>query len=73
MIKSRLLIAGEKFGKELDARFGMGSFTTPGQNNLTIGGSSDATSSVNRFSDDGQTVAKAASTGGLASNFPAHE
>lgn len=70
MIESRLVIADEKFGKELGARFGVESFTTPGNNILAVGGSLDTTSAVNRVSADGQTVVQAASTGGLASNFP---
>lgn len=70
MIESRLVIADEKFGKELGARFGVESFTTPGQNVLAIGGSLDSTSAVTRTSADGATVVQAASTGGLASNFP---
>jgi type IV pilus assembly protein PilQ len=70
MIESRLVIADEKFGKELGARFGVESFTTPGQNTLAIGGSLDSTSAVTRTSADGATVVQTASTGGLASNFP---
>lgn len=70
MIESRLVIADEKFGKELGARFGVESFTTPGQNTLAIGGSLDSTSAVQRISADGSTVVQTASTGGLASNFP---
>lgn len=70
MIESRLVIADEKFGKELGARFGVESFTTPGQNTLAIGGSLDSTSAVQRTSADGATVVQTASTGGLASNFP---
>jgi len=70
MIESRLVIADEKFGKELGARFGVESFTTPGQNVLAVGGSLDSTSAVTRTSADGATVVQTASTGGLASNFP---
>ncbi len=70
MIESRLVLADEKFGKSLGARFGVESFTTPGQNTLAVGGSLDSTSAVTRFSADGTTVTQAASTGGLASNLP---
>lgn len=70
MIESRLVLADEKFGKSLGARFGVESFTTPGQNTLAVGGNLDSTSAVTRFSPDGTTVTQAASTGGLASNLP---
>lgn len=70
MIESRLVLADERFGKSLGARFGVESFTTPGQNTLAVGGSLDSTSAVTRFSADGTTVTQAASTGGLASNLP---
>ncbi len=70
MIESRLVIADEKFGKELGARFGVESFTTPGRNTLAIGGNLTNTSAVPRTSADGATVTQTASTGGLASNFP---
>ncbi len=70
MIESRLVLADQKFGKSLGARFGIESFTTPGNNTLAIGGSLDTTSAVTRVSADGATVVQAASTGGLASNLP---
>jgi type IV pilus assembly protein PilQ len=70
MIESRLVLADQKFGKSLGARFGIESFTTPGNNVLAIGGSLDSTSAVSRVSADGATVVQAASTGGLASNLP---
>jgi len=38
MIESRLVLADDKFGKSLGARFGIQSVTTPGQNDLNIGG-----------------------------------
>ena len=69
MIESRLVIADEKFGKELGARVGVESFTTPGNNTLAVGGSLDSTSATPRFNADG-TVVQAAGAGGLASNFP---
>ncbi len=69
MIESRLVLADDKFGKSLGARFGVESFTTPGQNVLAIGGSLDSTSAVSRTSAAG-VVTQAAGTGGLASNLP---
>lgn len=69
MIESRLVIADEKFGKSLGARFGVESFTSPGNNTLAVGGSLDQTSAVSR-TDAGGTVTQAAGTGGLNSNFP---
>lgn len=38
MIESRLVLADEKFGRSLGARFGVQSATTPGKNVLSIGG-----------------------------------
>ncbi|MEO6117728.1 MAG: type IV pilus secretin PilQ [Methylotenera sp.] len=38
MIESRLVLADEKFGRSLGARFGVQSATTPGKNILSIGG-----------------------------------
>ena len=38
MIESRLVLADEKFGKSLGARFGVQSATTPGRNALSVGG-----------------------------------
>ncbi len=38
MIESRLVLADEKFGRSLGARFGVQSATTPGNNVLSIGG-----------------------------------
>jgi type IV pilus assembly protein PilQ len=38
MIESRLVLADEKFGKSLGARFGVQSATTPGKNALSVGG-----------------------------------
>ena len=70
MIESRLVLADDKFGKELGARFGVESFTTPGKNTLAIGGNLNSTSAVTRTSADGTTVTQAASTGGLNSNLP---
>ena len=65
MIESRLVLADEKFGKSLGARFGVQHQATPGRNAIAIGG------------DLGQTFAAASagtggsiSTGGLNSNLP---
>jgi type IV pilus assembly protein PilQ len=69
MIESRLVLADEKFGKSLGARFGIESFTSPGNNTLAIGGSLDQTSAVSRVDENGD-VTQQAGTGGLASNFP---
>ncbi len=38
MIESRLVLADDKFGKSLGARFGVQSATTPGENALSVGG-----------------------------------
>ena len=38
MIESRLVLADDKFGKSLGARFGVQSATTPGNNILSVGG-----------------------------------
>ena len=69
MIESRLVLADEKFGKNLGARFGVQSFTTPGKNVLAVGGSLDNTSAVSVTSATG-TVVTARGTGGLNSNLP---
>jgi len=69
MIETRLVLADEKFGKSLGARFGIESFTTPGNNVLAVGGSLDNTSAV-PITDAGGVVTTAAGTGGLNSSFP---
>lgn len=69
MIESRLVLADEKFGKNLGARFGVQSFTTPGKNVLAVGGNLDNTSAVTVTNSAG-TVVTAAGTGGLNSNLP---
>jgi len=67
MIESRLVLADDKFGKSLGARFGIQSGTTPGNNALSIGGSLNNTASAT-----GSTTAASAigNTGGLNSNLP---
>nr|WP_235272705.1 type IV pilus secretin PilQ [Methylotenera versatilis] len=65
MIESRLVLADEKFGKSLGARFGIQHQATPGQNSIAIGGSLDSTSATNSTG-----AAGAISTGGLNSNLP---
>jgi type IV pilus assembly protein PilQ len=66
MIESRLVLADDRFGKSLGARFGVQSQTTPGKNVLNIGGSLDQTSAVTTTGAGGIT----AGTGGLNSNLP---
>ena len=58
MIESRLVLADEKFGKELGARFGIAHTATSGKNNIAIGGSL------------GSTNATTGTAGGLNSNLP---
>ncbi len=70
MIESRLVLADQKFGKSLGARFGIESFTTPGDNVLAVGGSLAETSAVSQLSADGASVTQSAGTGGLNSNLP---
>ena len=64
MIESRLVLADEKFSKELGARFGVQSATTPGNNNLSIGGR------LNNAGSPTGSGGAAANTGGLNSNLP---
>jgi len=66
MIESRLVLADDKFGKSLGARFGVQSQTTPGNNTLMIGGNLNQTSAVTTTGTGGIT----AGTGGLNSNLP---
>ena len=47
MIESRLVLADEKFGKSLGARFGVQHQATPGRNALAIGGNLNQTSATN--------------------------
>ncbi|HSH53989.1 MAG TPA: type IV pilus secretin PilQ [Methylotenera sp.] len=64
MIESRLVLADERFGKSLGARFGVQHQATPGKNAVAIGGSLDTTSAATGG------VGGALSTGGLNSNLP---
>ena len=64
MIESRLVLADEKFSKQLGARFGVQSATTPGKNILSIGGTLNNAGSVTG------SGGAAANTGGLNSNLP---
>ncbi len=68
-IESRLVIADDKFAKELGARFGIQSATTPGRNALSVGGTLTGTAS----GATGTTTNASAlgNTGGLNSNLPA--
>lgn len=63
MIESRLVLADEKFGKSLGARFGIQSAGRPGSGNLNIGGT--------LTNDGGDVIAGAGGTpGALNSNLP---
>ncbi len=62
MIESRLVVADEKFGKSLGARFGIQSAGTPGQGNVNIGGT---------LTDPGDIASgTGGSTSGLNTNLP---
>ena len=67
MIESRLVLADEKFGKSLGARFGVQSATSPGQNNLSVGGTLNNTGAATGTTTQANA---AANTGGLNSNLP---
>lgn len=67
MIESRLVLADEKFGKSLGARFGVQSATTPGNNALSIGGTLNNTTAATGSTT---TTGALANTGGLNSNLP---
>ncbi len=64
MIESRLVLATEKFSKDLGARFGVQHQATSGKNSLAIGGSLDTTSAA------AGGFGGSLSTGGLNSNLP---
>ena len=68
MIESRLVIADDKFSKSLGARFGIQSATTPGNNNLSIGGT--LTGSATGATGSTTPASTAGNTGGLNSNLP---
>jgi type IV pilus assembly protein PilQ len=68
MIESRLVIADDKFSKSLGARFGIQSATTPGNNNLSIGGT--LTGSATGATGSTTPATAAGNTGGLNSNLP---
>ena len=72
MIESRLVLADDKFGKSLGARFGVESLTSPGNNVLAIGGSLDGTNArgVTSTSGAGVVTTSPPSTSGLNSNLP---
>jgi type IV pilus assembly protein PilQ len=62
MIESRLVVADEKFGKSLGARFGIQSAGTPGRGNVNIGGT---------LTDTGDIASgTGGSTSGLNTNLP---
>ena len=64
MIESRLVVADDRFSKSLGARFGVQSATTPGKNNLSVGGT------LNNAGAATGVGGAAANTGGLNSNLP---
>ena len=65
MIESRLVLADEKFSKELGARFGVQHQATPGKNAIAIGGNLGQT-----FAASSASGGAGISTGGLNSNLP---
>ncbi len=67
MIESRLVVADDKFSKQLGARFGVQSATTPGKNALSIGGNLNNTSAATGSTT---TASAIGNTGGLNSNLP---
>ena len=64
MIESRLVLADEKFSKELGTRFGVQHQATPGRNAVAIGGNLSQTFAAPSSGGGG------ISTGGLNSNLP---
>lgn len=67
MIESRLVIADDKFSKSLGARFGIQSATSPGKNDLSIGGTLTNPAAVTGSTT---SATNAGNTGGLNSNLP---
>lgn len=68
MIESRLVLADEKFGKSLGARFGVQSATTPGKNALSVGGTLNNANGVTTAIGTGTTSIEG--NPGLNSNLP---
>ena len=66
-IESRLVIADDKFGKSLGARFGVQHSATPGSNVLSVGGSLNNTGSATGSTTNASAIGN---TGGLNSNLP---
>ena len=64
MIESRLVVADDKFGKSLGARFGIQHQATPGRSAIAVGGNLAQTSAAT------SAVGGGISTGGLNSNLP---
>ncbi len=62
MIESRLVIADQKFGKSLGARFGVNKANTTGDNRYAVGSNTDSTSSA--------VIGGTGTTNGLQSNLP---
>ncbi len=67
MIESRLVLADERFGKSLGARFGVQKAGHFGNNDLSIGGTLNNSGAVTGASN---TTGAIANTGGLNSNLP---
>jgi type IV pilus assembly protein PilQ len=68
MIESRLVLADDKFSKELGARFGVQHSATPGNNAISIGGTLNNAASATGANTT--TASVAGNTGGLNSNLP---
>ncbi len=68
MIESRLVLADEKFGKSLGARFGVQSATTPGKNALSVGGTLNSANGITSAIGTGTTSIEG--NPGLNSNLP---
>ncbi len=68
MIESRLVLADDKFSKQLGARFGVQHSATPGSNAISIGGNLNNTGSATGSTT---TASAIGNTGGLNSNLPA--
>jgi type IV pilus assembly protein PilQ len=68
MIESRLVLADERFGKSLGARFGIQQQGTPGSNTVSIGGT--LTPAAGGATGSTTPTSAIANTGGLNSNLP---
>lgn len=68
MIESRLVLADERFGKSLGARFGIQQQGTPGNNTVSIGGT--LTPAASGATGSTTPTSAIANTGGLNTNLP---